>query len=222
MPSVGFFLVARFGAYQVGARVDGAAPDPPSPPASFSVAPAALRSPVLRQPSFESFDRRVTRLMAAYGITLLRQSIGCVYLWFGALKLFPGLSPADSIAGETIHAVTFGLVPPGVSLPLLAAWEIAIGLGLLTGRFIRVTIALLLMQMLGTLTPLILFPDKTWTLPGIAPTLEGQYIIKNLVIISGALVVGATARGGRVVAADLDLAREQERRLEQEKRAAAD
>ncbi|MEO5941457.1 MAG: hypothetical protein ABIZ72_10600, partial [Candidatus Limnocylindrales bacterium] len=83
-----------------------------------------------------------------------------------------------------------------VSLPALAAWESLIGLGLLTGRFLRATLFLLAVQMIGTLTPLILFPAETFTRFPIAPTLEGQYIIKNVVLIGAAMVVGATVRGG--------------------------
>ena len=62
------------------------------------------------------------------------------------------------------------------------------------------TILLLLLQMLGTVTPLFLFPSEAFVVVPIAPTLEGQYIIKNIVLVSAALVIGATVRGGRVVA----------------------
>jgi uncharacterized membrane protein YphA (DoxX/SURF4 family) len=138
--------------------------------------------------------------MARNGITLLRWSVGIVFLWFGVLKFFPNLSPAELLAARTIEALTFGIVQPNVSLPVLAAWEVAIGLGLITGLFPRVVIALLLAQMAGTLTPLLLFPQETWSRFPIAPTLEGQYIIKNMVLISAALVIGATVRGGAVIA----------------------
>ena len=68
----------------------------------------------------------------------------------------------------------------------------------------RLTLALLWLQMLGTATPLLLFPAETWVIFPIAPTLEGQYIIKNLVLISVGLVLGATVRGGKLVT-DRDL-----------------
>ena len=87
-----------------------------------------------------------------------------------------------------------------VSVPLLAAWECAIGLGLIAGRPLRLTLALLWLQMAGTITPLILFPHETFAVIPIATTLEGQYIIKNIVLISAGLVIGATARGGKLVA----------------------
>ena len=75
-----------------------------------------------------------------------------------------------------------------------------IGVGLITGRFLRATLLLLVVQMLGTLTPLVLFPTETFTIFPVAPTLEGQYIIKNLVLVAAAMVVGATVRGGQLLA----------------------
>lgn len=152
------------------------------------------------QQAFNEIDGRITEWMARYGILLLRISLGVVFLWFGALKFFPDLSPAEALAGKTIAALTFGIVQPSVSVPVLALWESVIGIGLITGLYLRATILLLLVQMLGTIMPLFLFPAETFTQFPIAPTLEGQYIIKNLVLVSAALVIGATVRGGRLVA----------------------
>jgi uncharacterized membrane protein YphA (DoxX/SURF4 family) len=152
------------------------------------------------QARFDQLDRSITRWMARYGLILLRLGLGVVFLWFGALKLLPGLSPAHDLAARTISLLSFGLLPASVSVPLLAIWECAIGLGLMTGRLMRVTILLLLLQMMGTLTPLMLLPTETWTIFLLAPTLEGQYIIKNIVLVSAALVIGATVRGGYVSA----------------------
>ncbi len=147
---------------------------------------------------FDRIDRRITGWMADHGLTLLRFALGIVFLWFGALKLFPNLSPAEALAGRTIETLTGGLVPASVAVPFLALWEIAIGIGLLIGRWMRVTLALLFVQMLGTITPLFLFPAETWTVFPIAPTLEGQYIIKNIVLIAAAIVLGPTVRGGEL------------------------
>lgn len=149
---------------------------------------------------YERLDVRLTGWMARRGVGLLRVSLGVVFLWFGALKFFPGLSPAQDLASRTISALTVGMVPPSVSLPVLAAWECLIGVGLLGGWWMRATLALLAAQMLGTLAPLFLFPAECFTRVPFAPTLEGQYIVKNVVLVSAALVVGATARGGGLVA----------------------
>ena len=148
----------------------------------------------------DRFDRQITQLMADHGLTALRIALGIVFLWFGVLKFFPGMSPAQDLAARTIETLTFGIVPPEIALPVLAAWECAIGLGLLIGRWMRATLLLLFVQMLGTITPLFLFPDETWIRFPIAPTLEGQYIIKNVVLVAAAFVLGATVRGGELSA----------------------
>ena len=145
-------------------------------------------------------DVQITNWMARYGVLLLRMSLGVVFFWFGALKFFPGLSPAQDLAARTISVLTFGLVPPVISVPVLAVWECVIGLGLISGMFMRGTLLLLFLQMLGTVTPLFLFPAEVFMRFPYAPTLEGQYIIKNLVLVSAGLVIGATVRGGAVVA----------------------
>lgn len=147
----------------------------------------------------DALDGWITAAMARHGLPLLRISIGIVFLWFGVLKFFPGISPAQDLAIRTIGLLTGGLVPPGVSILLLAAWETLIGIGLLFGIFMRATLLLLYLQMLGTMTPLFLFPHEVFTLVPVVPTMEGQYIIKNLVLVSAGIVLGATVRGGRIV-----------------------
>jgi uncharacterized membrane protein YphA (DoxX/SURF4 family) len=148
----------------------------------------------------DAFDQRLAAWMAKNGVTLLRVSLGVVFLWFGALKFFPSMSPAEDLATKTISALTLGAVQPAVSLPVLATWECLIGVGLLTGVATRATLLLLWTQMAGTLTPLVLFPSESFTRVPYAPTLEGQDIVKNLVLVSAGVVVGATVRGGRLVA----------------------
>jgi uncharacterized membrane protein YphA (DoxX/SURF4 family) len=151
------------------------------------------------QSAFDRLDSTITGWLARLGVPVLRVGLGIVFLWFGVLKFFPGLSPADELATRTIEQLTFGAVPPEISLPGLATWETLIGLGLISGRFLRATLFLLAVQMLGTMTPLVLFPSETFRAFPYAPTLEGQYIIKNIVLIGAAMVVGSTVRGGRVV-----------------------
>jgi uncharacterized membrane protein YkgB len=148
---------------------------------------------------FDRVDRRITEWMAEHGLALLRLALGVVFFWFGVLKLFPGASPAEDLAARTIGALTLGAVPPALALPVLAVWEMAIGVGLLIHRWMRVTLLLLFVQMLGTITPLVLFPAETFTTFPLVPTLEGQYIIKNVVIVAAAIVLGATVRGGELV-----------------------
>ena len=144
-------------------------------------------------------DIRITNWLARHGITILRVGLGAVFLWFGILKFVPGVSAAEELAGRTIEILSFGLIDPAVSRIMLACWESVIGLGLMTGYQIRATLLLLVLQMLGTLTPLVLFPAETFAHLPYAPTLEGQYILKNVVLIGAGLVIGATARGGHLV-----------------------
>jgi uncharacterized membrane protein YphA (DoxX/SURF4 family) len=148
----------------------------------------------------DRIDVRLTQWMARHGVTLLRISLGVVFLWFGLLKFFPGLSPAHDLAARTIERLSGGTVHPAMSVPILATWECLIGVGLLLGVFLRAVLFLLGVQMLGTLTPLVLFPGEVFTRVPYAPTLEGQYIIKNAVLVSAAIVLGATVRGGGLVA----------------------
>ena len=148
--------------------------------------------------SFVSIDRRLTRWMAEHGLTILRISIGVIFFWFGALKFWPDLSPADELAAATIDKLFFGFIPEVVARISLALLETAIGLGLITGRYMRLTLLLLVGQMFGTVTPLFLFPEVTWS-DVLVPTLEGQYILKNIVFVAAALTIGATVRGGGLV-----------------------
>ncbi len=149
---------------------------------------------------FDRLDAGITHWLAQHGVRLMRIALGIIFFWFGVLKFFPNLSPAQDLAIRTIDLLSFGLIPGIVSLWVLAAWECLIGLGLITGRFLRATLLLLMLQMLGTITPLVLFPAETFLRFPYAPTLEGQYIIKNIVLVTAGLVIGATVRGGRVVA----------------------
>lgn len=146
--------------------------------------------------AYETLDRAITNHLARWGVSAVRIGLGIVFLWFGALKFAPGLSPAQELATRTIDRLTLGLVEPSVSLPVLAAWESLIGIGLLSGRLLRPTLFLLAVQLLGTAAPLVLFPSETFEVFPVVPTLEGQYIIKNIVLIGAAMVVGATVRGG--------------------------
>lgn len=160
-------------------------------------AAAAARNPGLAS-AIDRLDRAITGLLARSGVPVLRVGLGLVFLWFGALKLIPGLSPAADLAARTIEQLSLGIVPADVAVPVLGAWEALIGLGLLTGLFLRTTLFLLVVQMAGTVTPLLLFPNETFSSFPLVPTLEGQYILKNVVLIGAAMVIGATVRGGRL------------------------
>jgi uncharacterized membrane protein YkgB len=138
------------------------------------------------------------RWLARYSVALLRVSLGLVFLGFGVLKFVPGLSPAEELAEETVSGLTFGLIQSSLGLVLVATLESAIGLCLLTGRFLRLGLALLGIAMVGILSPLVLFPTELFTRP-FGPTLEGQYVLKDVVLLAAGLVVSASALGARMV-----------------------
>lgn len=142
---------------------------------------------------FKKIDQSVTRWMARTGLTFLRVGLGVIFLWFGVLKFFPGLSPAENLVRNTIY-----FFDPDIFIPVLAAWEALIGVGLITGKLMRLTLLLLFLQMPGTALPLLILPDVVWNVFPYGLTIEGQYIVKNLVLIGAGLVLGGTVRGGRL------------------------
>lgn len=140
-------------------------------------------------PPLQPLDRHLTAWMDRHGVPLLRVAVGVVFVWFGALKLFPGASPA---AGLIVS--TYPFLPERLFLSFLGGWEVAIGLGFVTGRFLRITVALMYVQMLGAMSPIVLNPAAVFVTPPFVLTLEGQYIVKNVVLLAAAIVVGARAR----------------------------
>ena len=145
-------------------------------------------------------DIAITRWMAQNGLFLLRVSIGIIFFWFGFLKYFEGLSPAEDIAVNTIDVLTFHLFSEKLILYGLATLEVLIGVGLVFKLFLRETLLLLYIQMVGTFMPVFLFPEAVFNVFPHSLTLEGQYIIKNLVVLSAGIVLGATVRGGKLIA----------------------
>ena len=140
---------------------------------------------------FHRIDTIITNWMAQHGLKLLRIGLGVIFFWFGILKLFPGLSPAEALVRNTTSFVN-----PDWFIPTLALWEMAIGIGLIWGKFMRITLLLLFLQMPGTLLPVFVLPETVWTIFPYGLTLEGQYIMKNFVLIAAGFVLGATVRGG--------------------------
>lgn len=131
-------------------------------------------------------------------IPALRISLGLVFLGFGLLKYIPGVSPAQDLAITTTGILTFGLIPGGVALVLTATMECSIGLLLITGKAVRLALYLLVVQLLGILSPLVLLPARLFSGPFHAPTLEGQYVLKDIVLVTAAMVIAASFRGARI------------------------
>lgn len=143
--------------------------------------------------NLERIDEKISSFMETWGVTALRISLGVIFIWFGLLKPF-GVSPAEPLLLKTVGWLPF--FEPRSWLIVIGWWEVIIGICFLFRSTIRIAIALLAMQMVGTFMPLVLLPSVTFQTDGIpyALTMEGQYIIKNLLIISAALVIGGTVR----------------------------
>lgn len=151
----------------------------------------------LRAAAFPILDRWLAR----HSVALLRWSLGAVFLSFGFLKFFPGVSPAEYVATETTQMLTFGFVSHDAALLGVAVLECTIGLCLLTGRFLGLGLLLLGAALVGIMSPLVLLSGALFSGPGNAPNLLGQYVIKDVILVAAALVVAAIARGARVVPA---------------------
>ncbi|WP_107403519.1 DoxX family protein [Streptomyces sp. EN23] len=129
---------------------------------------------------------RYTRISPA----VLRVCIGLVFCWFGVLKLFPGASAAEGFATGAMTELTLGFIPAPVCLLLLAALETGIGLALLTGFLLRWALAAFFLHMAGVFLSLLVLPDAAWHTAAV-PTLEGQYVIKNIVLVAACLHIAA-------------------------------
>lgn len=151
--------------------------------------------------NFTQLDHRIAGFMRHYGHTALRFTLAVIFIWFGILKPF-GVSPAEDLVLQTVDWMP--LLSPSAWLAIIGWWEVAIGVLFLFRPTLRFAIALLALQMVGTFMPLVILPEVAFQ-PGRVPyglTLEGQYIIKNILIISAAMVIGGTVNRGRPGTAD--------------------
>ncbi len=149
---------------------------------------------------FDHLDTRINQWLVAHSITLLRIALGSIFLAFGLLKFFPGVSPIEALATRTTTLLSFGLVSGHAGMVLVAVLECAIGLSFVTGKFLRIGVWLLAFQMLGAMSPILLFPGELFAGPYHAPTLVAQYIIKDVVLVAAGMIIAATWTGARIVA----------------------
>jgi len=135
-----------------------------------------------------TIDVAVQRRMERWGVPTLRVAIAIVFIWFGALKI-ADISPAADLVAATVY-----VVPADRFVPILGIWEVCIGLCFLYRPLIRLGILLLFLQLPGTFLPMVILPEVVFDTFPYGLTVEGQYIVKNLVIIGAALVIGGTLR----------------------------
>lgn len=142
------------------------------------------------KPDYHKIDQLVAGYMNRWGIPAIRFSFAIIFFWFGILKPL-GVSPAEPLLKATVAWLPF--IGPEVWLDLIGWWEMVIGLCFLSKITTRIAIPLLFLQMFGTFLPLIFLPEITFQNGNyLMPTMEGQYIIKNLMIISAAFVIGGS------------------------------
>ena len=166
---------------------------------------AAGSSPQRETSLVQRANDRMTRWLARYSIVILRISLGLVFLGFGALKFVPGASPAQELAVRTLETLTLGILSDDVALFITALAECFIGITLVSGKLLRTGLVVLAVSMVGILSPVVLF--FTDLFPG-APTLEGQYVLKDIVLLAAGLVIAARALGARLVSDGSQLGRQ--------------
>lgn len=130
---------------------------------------------------------RIADQIAARGVDILRVCLGLIIAGFGVLKFFPGVSPAQPLVTRAVDLLTFGAISGQPAMDLTASVECLVGIVLITGRLLRPGLILLAGCVLGWMSPLILFPADLFT--GGGPTLEAQYILKDIVLGAAGLVV---------------------------------
>jgi len=147
-----------------------------------------------------TIEEKLHGLLVRHAIKALRITVGAIFLGFGVLKFFPDVSPAQGLAMKTIDLLTFGLIPWEVGIIAIAALECFIGICLLANRWMRVAVWLLVVQFIGILAPLVLLTGRLFSGPYHAPTLEGQYVLKDIILVgAGMAIVAGTFRGGRLI-----------------------
>ncbi|WP_371617046.1 DUF417 domain-containing protein [Streptomyces sp. NBC_00454] len=153
------------------------------------------RSTTVRKPS-GSLSGRLAAFYRRHEAVILRVSVGLLYVWFGVLKFFPALSPAEGVALRAMTTMTFHFISPDICRPALATMEVLVGLGLILGAYPRLTLTVFLVHMAGVFSTLAILPGEVWRHPFV-PSLEGQYILKNLVLVAGCLSAAAAGAAKR-------------------------
>lgn len=149
---------------------------------------------------FQAVENKLHAALVRFSIPVLRVALGVVFLGFGLLKFFPGVSPAENLTRKTIELLTLHLVPGSMGIVVVAVLECFIGICLLANRWMRLAVWLLAGEFVGILAPLALLPHRLFSGPHNAPTLEGQYVLKDVILVAAGMVIAAGAfRGGRLV-----------------------
>ena len=137
----------------------------------------------------DALDARIIPFLRRWSIPILRVSLGVVFLWFGALKIFD-ITPVADLVADTVY-----WVDPDWLVPALGVAEVIVGIGLLTKVALRAVLALFALQMAGTFLVLVILPEVAFQDGNIFKlTVEGEFVVKNLVLLSAGMVVGTQVR----------------------------
>lgn len=183
----------------IGEAAPSVRPGTPAEDTHTGVAPKKERVAPKRLVAIDSGEAAIHRWLTRYSISALRISMGAVAFGFGILKYFPGISPAQDLVLATMHLLSFGLVPAvlpaGLAMALVATLECTIGVLLISGRWLRVAMYLLTVWLAGIISPVVLLPGRLFAGPDHMPTLEGQYVLKDLILVAVTMVIATTVRG---------------------------
>ena len=136
-------------------------------------------------------DRQISTFFRRWGIPALRVSVAIVFIWFGALKVF-GVTPVADLVANTVY-----WFDPDLAVPAIGVVEVVVGLGLLFRVAMRAVLGLFFLQMIGTFLVLILLPDVAFQDGNpLLLTVEGEFVVKNLVLISAGMVIAGTVEIG--------------------------
>ncbi|GAB4004009.1 hypothetical protein GCM10028808_00800 [Spirosoma migulaei] len=149
---------------------------------------------------FDQLDTAINRWLVTNSIFILRVCMGIIFFGFGILKFFPGISPIESLASRTTAVLTLGVFTGASARDFVAGLECIIGICFISGRFLRVGVWLMAAQMIGAMSPLLIFPGELFPGPQHSPTLAAQYIIKDIILIAAGMVIASTWTGARIVA----------------------
>ena len=137
-------------------------------------------------------DRVLLPFLHRWGVPALRVSLAVVFIWFGALKVF-GVSPVVDLVASTVY-----WVDPDWFVPALGGVELLVGVGLIANLGLRLVLAILTMQLIGTFLVFLLHPEVAFQDGNpLKLTVEGEFVVKNLVLLAAAMVVGSQLQVGR-------------------------
>ena len=161
-----------------------------SPTATPSPTVPAPESHSSRLPGAAVVDRAV-EINARFAPTALRLALAAVFVWFGALKL-AGVSPVEKLLAETLP-----FIDAGISVPALGAVEVALGLALIVGKLPRIVLLVLAGHLAGTFLTFVTASELMWGEGFLALTADGEFVVKNVVFITAALMlIGWYSRRG--------------------------